>query len=92
MSQVAKTKVAHTPGPWEARTGRANTAVYAGAYAVAVGCKEADARLIAAVPELLNALRRVDAYLYDSRMPADDYDSMMRDVRALLARINGEEG
>lgn len=50
----------HTPGPWAARTGRANTTVYAGpAYAVALGCRAADARLIAAAPELLEACRAV---------------------------------
>lgn len=48
-----------TPGPWVAKTGRANTSVYAGAYAVAVGCCPADARLIAAAPALLQAARRV---------------------------------
>ncbi len=40
-----------TPGPWTARTGRANSAVYCGAYAVAIGITHPeDAQVIAAAP------------------------------------------
>lgn len=55
--------MSHTPGPWYFRVGRANAAVYSGEHAVAVGCTEADARAIAALPRILQAAR----VLYENR-------------------------
>ena len=60
---------AHTPGPWKAQTFATSWKVWpisrrkADGSAVAYDCTEADARLIAAAPELLEALR----YLLDNQ-------------------------
>jgi hypothetical protein len=61
----------HTPGPWHVGEGRASIIVYASdGYAIANAATyhpkerdlEANARLIAAAPELLEAARSVAAY------------------------------
>jgi hypothetical protein len=78
----------HTPGPWVAKTGTANTSVYSGAFAVAVGCKESDARLIAAAPALLEALEH--AYgMHLSVCPACECEQF-RPARAAIAAAKGE--
>lgn len=71
-----------TPGPWEARTGRANTSVYiqGTGHSVAIGCREADARLIAAAPELYAVLASVSQ--------SDVHPALWVRIRAALARAD----
>lgn len=86
----------HTPGPWQARTGRANTSVYVEGtqHAVAVGCKEPDARLIAAAPDMLEALREM-LRQFEPANDLDDATPEMDDAvtltRAAIAKAT-EEG
>ena len=85
--------VTYTPGPWtvQRRSGLAGREVCAGELVVATvnttsnteRNREANARLIAAAPELLALIERVvdnDAIAMDSR-------ALHTDARALLARI-----
>ena len=63
----------HTPGPWRASNGGA---VYADDWQVAVASRPenyaADARLIAAAPELLAACRQAATLLWHARTGPDD--------------------
>ena len=82
----------HTPGPWE-RWGRASPSqvISAGDCFVAQtlgGNDEANARLIAAAPDLLEALREAADY---TRHP--DYDwpvEFSRRVSAAIAKAEGK--
>lgn len=96
----------HTPGPWRAvdtRDGGGQWgAVYAGPNCICGGMREADARLIAAAPELLAALERLTSYAADIHSESDDgVLTPMRDehpgawrmidaARAALAKAKGE--
>jgi hypothetical protein len=83
-----------TPGPWTVETVEGGSAVYAGERIVAaytycypegpVPLEEADARLIAAAPEMVPLLERVAAFDIDVFTAAD--------ATALLARIKGGQG
>lgn len=59
--------IKHTPGPWKyvgrAKAVRHSFAVEAGAWTFYAG-SEANARLIAAAPELLEALKRLDIWAH----------------------------
>jgi hypothetical protein len=91
MSQHSDTKHTHTPGPWTLRM-RAKPilawdvvttdgAVMGGVY------EEANARLIAAAPELLEALEAV-AQLLDNGQPIDpEHDGDW--IRAAIANATG---
>ncbi len=85
-----------TPGPWRVTRGigsrsglydiQAGSGTVYGGDVILFGMKvEANARLIAAAPDMAEALRAVLAQTskYDAGVPA------IRDARALLARIDG---
>lgn len=78
-----------TPGPWEARAGRANTTVYqeGTAHAVALGCSQADAEFIAAMPRLLGLIERVVGYAEDCANDREERPSCLRDLRRELRRL-----
>lgn len=88
----------HTPGSWMTKRGRANWAIYAGAYAVAVGVDHgADANLIAAAPALLETLRQaVDESGYrlsgptDHRAAEDGEPPWVCNARAAFALAKGK--
>lgn len=84
----------HTPAPWELRQsvngywfidyeqgGESYTLTK-------LECGEDDARLIAAAPELLDALRNVAA-CFDANDP-DSMANAMTDARAAIAKATGE--
>ena len=86
----------HTPGPWSADECRSGFAVYAYKSGEAVVqteddegrygtiANEANARLIAAAPELLDALRLVLAH--DGALTGADWTA----IRAAIAKAEGE--
>jgi len=101
----------HTPGPWTVRErsddytdGYFIEAVDRDVCTVAVAghtdkAQFANARLIAAAPDLLELVQYVDYAVGESMWKFDSDDDVMpvhmtikalRDVRALLARIRGE--
>lgn len=65
--------MSHTPTPYHVVTGRANSTVCAGAFAVAVGCKQADAEFIVRAcnthDELMSALQDALAYIMRAKPP-----------------------
>lgn len=71
VGQVEPSVGQHTPGPWrqDRRSVLIPLAPYE--YAEAYGGTEANARLIAAAPELLEALLTAEALLYAHRKPID---------------------
>ena len=79
----------HTPGPWsverDPNAGILKFGVYAGDYPVVSHFtaieKEADARLIAAAPALLDALWKIAGETYD--------DSSEKIARAAIAKAEG---
>lgn len=77
----------HTPGPWSVHP-MAPTAVHQPELGCWIPQSEADARLIAAAPELLEALREAADY---TRHP--DYDwpvEFSRRVSAAIAKADGK--
>lgn len=65
--QSAELQLKHTPGPWHVRGHNGQWgAVYAGTECINGGFSLADARLIAAAPDLLVALQELVHHPYDS--------------------------
>lgn len=94
----------HTPGPWRAgRDGtvvcdaqhsgnhlmrEADLSFYDGHLLAESIANPADARLVAAAPELLEALKRIEQ---GCSFPSDDVQRAMRDVaRAAIAKAEGK--
>lgn len=81
-----------TPGPWEAKSFAGIINVWSTSHrkhdssAVAYDCSEADARLIAAAPELLSALEIAAEMLCD--MPL--MDPRFVQIRAAIAKATGD--
>jgi hypothetical protein len=84
----------HTPGPWRTEIDGELVGPLGGFMPVGGGCygspwmtgiteeaRKADARLIAAAPELLEALR--------SMLEDDDHDEAKRKARAAIAKAEG---
>lgn len=97
----------HTPGPWYIRDlhpGRATFNIgtdpndpYSGEIAVVFRCggrfkTEADARLIAAAPELLEVLRKVRDQIDDPHMGSVDHRSDVALVSAIRIAVAKAEG
>lgn len=88
------TNAQHTPGPWVYHAKTSTVQPYPGSGTICAlslrGEREANARLIAAAPELLAALEKVDAYL----APEGDEDDAWHDIRVVIqeaiARAKGE--
>jgi hypothetical protein len=96
--QVESTR--HTPGPWLREKRSATDAILAGEHVTVIaevygrssGHNEtciANARLIAAAPDLLEACRGARPYIYDmikrGALPEGEDDSHFGDVQALKA-------
>lgn len=86
---------AHSPGPWSlyggyVRAGKRTIAHVETDHAAPLAV-EANARLIAAAPEMLEALRdaveEMDAWMLERTPDADDIDEMRSGFRALIAKI-----
>lgn len=85
----------HTPGPWTVE----QTAEYERTVQPNV-CKvhgsdlgnfaESNARLIAAAPELLNALEEAWSALTDLNQPENDDGALFEKIRAAIAKATGE--
>ena len=92
---MADTK--HTPGPW-AVYGTLHPGefiIHQGGHGLAVtrranGSGNANARLIAAAPELLEALRKLVAYV-DENVASRDVDPHMDRAEAAIAKATGGE-
>jgi hypothetical protein len=90
-----KNEAKHTPGPWQAKGCLVNAArgtVFIGAadspsMPFSAGEEEANVRLIAAAPDLLEACKQMIAKV--TRIPSDDMsiENMMSDVSAELERM-----
>lgn len=97
------TKVgAHTPGPWVPKGGAndANCIADAAGHAVATayyrdpswakdGETEANARLIAAAPDLLEALVVMERYHHENECAMDDDTAECLMMRAAIAKAEG---
>jgi hypothetical protein len=93
----------HTPGPWliseRVKTARLDNALMVrpadhhnyeyGATAI-IATSEADARLVAAAPELLAALRAMLACCYDIERDIETEDAVEA-ARAAIAKATGKE-
>lgn len=81
----------HTPGPWLPRTVNDidfGFEINAGSYPIAsvyLHNGRANARLIAAAPDMLEALRLIDAYLYATAHGSNEWQI----VRDALAKAEG---
>jgi hypothetical protein len=87
----------HTPGEWvvgDAPDSR--VAVYAGNACIAVVGEQgypvidADARLIAAAPELLGAVQSAVSLLTDPDAGEDEANQVLAELEAALAKAKGE--
>lgn len=88
--------MAHTPGPWHFSE-MVSAAVVIGNEVVKLGCGEeskATARLIAAAPDLLEALQSI-AECCEEDQTARDYASRQTEIRgiarAAIAKATGEQ-
>jgi len=74
----------HTPGPWRLDIGKHGAAISNGGTIADINdtmtAWRADARLIAAAPDLLETLETVDAYL----APDGDDDDVWHEIRAII--------
>ena len=87
----------HTPGPWTVGRDYCFGPQGIGVGVIVAACPnheaQANARLIAAAPDMLEALRRVKEELRLIRMKDTDavYDVMLRtDIDAAIARATGQ--
>ena len=85
----------HTPGPWHSNDGTLIVASYKGvAWLVAEVTDERDANIIAAAPDLLEALEDLhnDIDEYQRINNLDGYDNhCMRRAREVMKKARGEE-
>lgn len=90
---LEKVKTAkHTPGPWEIVDARDGIAIIRATHLQITvdhrenfGPAQPDAKLIAAAPELLDALREVLAYMPDTGSP-----ELLKQIRAAIRKATGE--
>jgi hypothetical protein len=87
-------KPTHTPGPWRWLPKEGQFIVAANSRIVAEvpcqGCNPSDGPLIAAAPELLEALKAiVNSSDYGSPLEGDDNRPLMRNARAAIAKAEG---
>ena len=93
-------KSKHTPGPWRVVRVAAGFTIRAASRAVATlpslvvrGRRqqaEADAHLIAAAPELLEALQLM--VTWEDWIDDPDWLELVKDARGVIAKATGEEG
>lgn len=99
----------HTSGPWHYESGVFNQEVSQTAASGSImdadgwyiatiervgGQEDANARLIAAAPDLLEALQRAEiavAELCQDQNPANECWNILREVRTALSRVSGGE-
>ena len=99
--QTSETKSQHTPGPWTAEPYRVGDSAYKIVYDAdghwlaevfdvpnAPDTAAADARLIAAAPELLEALRNLVG-LAEMRGSLHEYRAALDEARAAIAKATG---
>lgn len=81
----------YTPGPWEVRPDMSVEDTETGTT-IAAFCEEANARLIAAAPDLLAALEAVMQHFDPWSMPESASQPMRayEDARAAIAKALGE--
>ena len=95
----------HTPGPWRAQlreyggqweverhwevVSACDTEWWIAEDASYTGCDEATARLIAAAPELLEALMGLRLYV-DPLLGGEEVDNAIRAANAAIAKAEGE--
>ncbi len=82
----------HTPGPWECRKSRQEGMyqVVCGTFYVQGLMGEANARLIAAAPELLEALEEL-YWLVDERQRLGRFVEIYDKAKAAIAAARGED-
>ena len=95
-------KKGHTPGPWEAVTPNPpelwDTRIFAGTRYIGMignsdnhdGCDEANARLIAAAPDMLDCLHEIIDYRGGADSALND-EYVMDRVYAAIAKATGRE-
>jgi hypothetical protein len=86
--------MAHTPGPWRYRSGKKAFDIYHKAYTVAraFGDKpdhEANARLIAAAPEMHDLLVKLRAYMTGPQFDPGNRDGYAFMIETVLAKAEG---
>lgn len=91
----------HTPGPWLAivteTTGNGNPAIWdiacknGGIIAESIGHNQADARLIAAAPDLLSALNRFVDCMTENENGEKLYADWLSIARAAIAKAEGDK-
>lgn len=80
------TNTTHTPGPWDWQDGRLIGDINGEGVAVLLDMA-ANARLIAAAPELLAALEKVQDWLAG----CSTIETVRKEVRAAIAKAKGEQ-
>ena len=93
----------HTPGPWayDKKDGSIGTkdglTVTAGAYGYDIACSDADGVLMAAAPELLDALEKARPFINawpqcrDSKTPELPGSGLLELIDSAIAKATGEQ-
>jgi len=84
----------HTPGPWDLDIGKHGAAISNGGTIADINdtmtAWRADARLIAAAPDLLETLEKIDAYLAPEKGDDDEWREIRAVIQAAIAKARGE--
>lgn len=94
--KASQEKTAHTPGPWRPSMHYSGAEVYGGGVCVADVYgkdKRANAHLIAAAPELLEALQELRSAFGRAVQPADmreEWRPVWNKARSAIAKAKGE--
>lgn len=88
---MTNTTSAHTPGPWNVSepTGAYIQSPAGGIAALTYGAREADARLIAAAPDLLAALTALVWQMDRMDDLPDEIEQMLAEARAAITKATG---
>ena len=84
---------AHTPGPWKPIRQRIYWSVYSEHTQVAEGSSENDARLIAAAPRMLDAVKNLKMWATHAKDGGVmDWAAVVNYARAILRDVEGTNG
>lgn len=74
----------HTPGPWNVNAKSGHINIFGNFEFVAEASNMADGRLIAAAPEMLEALKRARHFIPSNAQPRNDFEADQRAVWELI--------
>lgn len=81
-------KTKHTPAPWRVEANDKHTSVESEYFTIATDLSNDDAALVAAAPDMLLALERIEVMLQSNRDAESDF--LLTLIRPAIAKAKGE--